>query len=65
MAIASHPISFKLLNPDGESVIGIFDGKGQTSKLEIKNPSRQDWHAARQLQPRFFHFSNTWKVVNG
>ena len=43
MAIASHPISFKLLNPDGESVLGIFDGQGQTSRLEIKNTSRQDW----------------------
>ena len=43
MAIGSHPISFKLLNSDGESVLGIFDGQGQTSKLEIKNISRQNW----------------------
>ena len=43
MAIGSHPISFKLLNSDGNSVLGIFDGQGQTSKLEIKNTSRQDW----------------------
>src|SRR5215217_3785248 len=43
MAIGSHPISFHLLDPNGNSVLGIFDGKGQTSKLEIKNTSRQDW----------------------
>jgi hypothetical protein len=40
---ASHAISFHLLNPDGQSVIGIFDGnKGQTSTLEIINSSRRD-----------------------
>jgi hypothetical protein len=43
MAIGSHPISFHLLDPNGNSVLGIFDGKGQTSKLEIKNTSRQGW----------------------
>src|SRR6185436_454591 len=43
MAIGSHPLSFKLLNLDGNAVLGIFDGKGQTSKLNIKNTSRRDW----------------------
>jgi hypothetical protein len=43
MAIGSHPISFHLLDSNGNSVLGIFDGKGQTSKLEIKNTSRRDW----------------------
>ena len=43
MAIGSHPISFHLLNLDNNSVLGIFDGKGQTSKLEIKNTSRREW----------------------
>jgi len=39
---ASHAISFQLLNSDGRSVIGIFDGKGQTSTLEFVNSSRRD-----------------------
>jgi hypothetical protein len=43
MAIGSHPLGFKLLNLDGNAVLGIFDGKGQTSKLNIKNTSRRDW----------------------
>src|SRR6185369_17342069 len=43
MAIGSHPLSFKLLNLDGNAILGIFEGKGQTSKLNIKNTSRRDW----------------------
>ena len=43
MAIGSDAISFHLLNPDGNAVLGIFDGRGQTSKLDIRNTSRQDW----------------------
>ena len=48
MAIGSHPISFHLLNLDNNSVLGIFDGKGQTSKLEIKNTSRREWLLSEQ-----------------
>src|ERR1044072_8944287 len=43
MATSSHPLSFHLLTPDGNSVLGIFDGQGQTSKLEIKNTSHREW----------------------
>lgn len=40
---ASHPISFHLVNPEGYSILGIFDSnKGQTSTLEIINSSRRD-----------------------
>ncbi|HET6975849.1 MAG TPA: tail fiber domain-containing protein [Pyrinomonadaceae bacterium] len=40
---ATHPISFHLLDRDGNQVIGIFDGdKGQVSTLEITNKARRD-----------------------
>jgi hypothetical protein len=40
---ATHPISFHLLDRDGNQVIGIFDGnKGQVSTLEITNKTRRD-----------------------
>ena len=40
---ATHPISFHLLDRDGNQVIGIFDGKqGQVSTLEVTNRSRRD-----------------------
>jgi len=41
---ATHPISFQLLNKDGQPVLGIFDPqKGQTSTLELINSSRLNW----------------------